>query len=135
MPIHLKLEVKSTRFHYLWLKYVTGFDVSKHCAKCLLGKYSKMIPFRQYYPGSVFERDLDEHEAPFMYLCGVTSVHDENLHVAMRYAPGQIIEYEDANIKVIAQDAERLPIEHVDLPLPKEFTTCRNFQFGYHYFP
>ncbi len=30
-------------FRYLWLKSVTGVDLSVHCAKCLLGEYDERI--------------------------------------------------------------------------------------------
>lgn len=135
-PMYLVVTIKRTRYLYLWLKYVTGFDISNHCATCLEGHYSKLLPYRRRLePGQRFEGLLNEHQAPYVYLCGVTPSYPENLHIPMRYKQGHTVEYEDANIVVKALHAERLSIEPVDLPLPSAFTTCRNFQFGYHAFP
>ena len=135
MSVNAHIEVKTGKYRYLWLKYVTGFDIREHCARCLIGKYSKMIKFRSQGPGAVFEGELNEHEAPYLYLCGVTGKWANNLHIAFQYCAWDKVEYEDDNIKVVLDHASRLPIEPVKgLSLPSAYTTCRNFQFGYHYF-
>lgn len=132
--MRIRVEVKSNRYLYLWIKYVIGFDIAKHCAKCLLGKYSKLIPYRSQTSGRVYEGVLNEHEAPYLYLCGVTPIHSENLHIAFQFSAGETIDYEDENIQVRITDAKRLPIPPTMKNFPLSFNTCRNFQFGYHYF-
>ncbi len=43
-PPSIRLKVKTGRYRYLWLKYVVGFDPRYHCARCLVGEYSQLIP-------------------------------------------------------------------------------------------
>ncbi len=31
------------KYRYLWLKYVQGIDLGVHCARCLVGAYSKAV--------------------------------------------------------------------------------------------
>ena len=86
------------------------------------------------------EADLDPEGAPYFYLCGVTPVYAENLHLPFRFCPGGRVVYEDANVCIQIEDAEQIDI----LPLPdavlnserygERFTTCRNFQFGWRAF-
>lgn len=133
------LETKTSNFMFLWLKYVIGFDERHHCAKCLLGRQSKIMmpwPKANRPAGFVREATLDEMECNAYYLCGVSSRgYADNLHVPFEASPGEIVEFEDDNIKVYIEGAARLPIKPVNLPhLGRAYTTCRNFQFGWHRF-
>jgi hypothetical protein len=135
MAIHIDLHVKTARYAYLWLKYVRGFDASQHCARCLIGTYSKRIPYRRPLAGARFAGALDEVQplsAPYLYMCGVTPRWAENLHVAFIRSPGSVVEVEDANIAVRITDACRILIDERAVPpgLPRAYATCRNFQFG-----
>lgn len=119
-------------FRYLWLKYVTGFDLSVHCAKCLVGEYSK----RRFTDGSLL---LDEFPAEYYYLCGVVMPYKwaDNLHLAFRYKEGGRIEYNDGHTRIDISNAEAIPIR--TLPSyslhPKgkfvTYNTCRNWRFAY----
>lgn len=134
--MHIQLLIKSNAYRILWLKYVTGFDVSKHCARCLIGKYSKLLPygFGRNIAGTVYEGELNEHEAPYLYLCGVTSRYACNLHVAFSHCPGEVVSFEDDNIRLTIHDAVQYQIREIPgLVMPREFTSCRNYQFGYAY--
>jgi hypothetical protein len=133
----IRVEVKTGRYRYLWLKAVVGFDARHHCAKCLAGPYEKIMPYGMIRAGEVFEGELDAAKAPYFYLCGVTSRYSENLHIAFRANDGGVIEFEDGNVCVMIEGAERVPVA----PIPpavieregwgKEYSTCRNFQFGW----
>ena len=100
----------SKNFKYLWLKYVTGFDLSVHCANCLIGNYSKKIPIKD---NTVL---LDEFEAKYYYLCGVSIPYkwEDNLHIAFRYKEGGCIQYNDGHTRVVISDAEAIKIKSLN---------------------
>jgi hypothetical protein len=141
--MHITLTVKSEAYRYLWLKSVQDFNPSVHCARCLVGTYAKLLPFRadrKIPAGLEAAADLDPTVAPYFYLCGVTSRYAENLHIAFAPEPDSTIRYEDAHIRVVITGARQVPI----LPLPqavidaqrltKPFASCRNYQFGWQMF-
>lgn len=109
------------------------FDPAKHCARCLLGGYSRHIPFGRVRAGSTYAGDLHERDAPYLYLCGVTPEWAENLHIAFEPAERERIEYEDANARVVIEGARRLNIPPLPVEMSPAFATCRNYQFGYQY--
>lgn len=135
----LRLEVKQDRiWRFLWAKYVTGFNPKQHCARCLAGKYSKLLRLPQtgYIGPILVDGNLDEHESPWIYLCGVTRKWEWNLHIAGRAQPGASVTYEDERISVRIHDFEQIPIVASQAPpAEKEFATCRNWQFGWCAFP
>ena len=124
------------RFSYLWLKYVNGFNLSVHCAKCLEGKYSRLFPFRKKVL-ELSEAALDEYQAKYMYLCGVTNEYSRNLHIAFEYAEGETLHYIDGKTIVVIENARQ--IEIIELSSyqaePKGkfaiYNTCRNWRFAY----
>lgn len=117
-----------TGFRYWWLKHVVGYDLSVHCARCLRGKYDRRIN-RQMATGEPIEL-----ASPLVYLCGVSPRWVTNFHAAAEHAPGRRFEVDTYNgFTVRFANARRIDIE--PLPegydgLPREFTTCRNFQFA-----
>jgi hypothetical protein len=117
------------------LKYVRGFDERYHCERCLKGRRSRRFHYdrRSTESGAHFDLALDEFDAPFVYLCGVASHYEENVHVALRSRPGASVFYEDARIRVEVKDGERLPIYPVETDKPYMFKRCRNYQFGLAY--
>jgi hypothetical protein len=134
----IRAEVKLEReIRFLWLKYVTGFDPRVHCARCLVGKYSKLFPFsRSYVEPQVIEGALVEHASPWIYLCGVTKKWEWNIHIAGQYEPGSHVSYEDERIRVEIVDFKQTPIDASKSPdATREFATCRNWQFGWMAFP
>ena len=64
------------RFRYFWIKYVRGFDPSRHCARCLIGEYSSLLAYRKHT--DLVRAVLDEHAAPLVYICGVTAKWEWN---------------------------------------------------------
>lgn len=126
-------------FPYFWVKYVHGVNLNVHCANCLKGPYSRRPGMR--YGQRPFVNHpyiLDESEAPFVYVCGVTGNWNNNLHIALRPDPhAEPFAVETHNGYVIGiEGATRVEIP--ELPrgyhdLPDAFTTCRNFQFAVAY--
>lgn len=128
--------IGSTRgFRHLWLKTVRGFNDKDHCAKCLLGEYSKL--FLTTMPtGEAIQLPFQQGET--VYFCGVAIPFNwsNNLHIAGTVKEGCKITLPLHNGSMIAIDG----IERIDI-LPdaalrlypersKAFLTCRNFQFG-----
>lgn len=138
-PGYPTIEVFSTNenFKYLWLKYVVGFDLSVHCAKCLKGAYSRH--FGQMSPRRLYGARLNEAPAHYYYLCGVTTPYrwKDNLHLVFRYKPGSQVTYDDGRTGIVIKDAERIEIQQLpEYPLEScgcrsEYHTCRNWRFAY----
>lgn len=133
----LRIFKTTERFGYLWLKYVTGFDLSHHCAKCLLGEYSDAFHFGEKNH-DVINYQLDEHPARYYYICGVTKPYNwkRNLHLAFEYAEGEYVEYKDDYTYILIENAKKIPI----IPLypymtehgaDRSYNTCRNWRFAY----
>lgn len=138
MSIVIKKLENNRNWMYLWGKYVTGVNLENHCAKSLLGNYSKKID-----KNKAFESDLklDEFNSNIFYLCGVSKPYkwNENFHLAIRYKEGNNIIINRNGLYLEIENAEELPIifnidecNH-DKKNKKEFATCRNWQFAYIY--
>ena len=119
-------------FKYLWLKNVTGIDLSVHCAKCLKGEYNNDISNKIK---TLSDLNL---ENGIYYLCGVSLpyVWHNNFHLAFEYSQGGTIDYCNNGIHIIIENAIALPIstEYIDWGNPKAnskaYNTCRNWQFA-----
>jgi hypothetical protein len=121
-------------WRYLWLKYVSGFQPSRHCAGCLVGPYSKAV--RIGMPTNT-PAQLDEAEDwRQLYLCGVASAGGwaANMHLAVVPAEGETAEVRASTGTLFRiTNARRLPIPGLAPRFdgrPLSFTTCRNWQFG-----
>lgn len=120
-------------FMYLWLKTVENVDLTKHCAKCLIGEYDKRIN------NTIKEKKeivLDPNKV--YYLCGVSKpfVWRNNFHLAFKNKIGSTIKYINNGIEIVIEDAEQLPInfDYIDknniFANNKAYCTCRNWQFA-----
>ncbi|MFE5089431.1 hypothetical protein [Streptomyces sp. NPDC056638] len=138
-PAHITIERGDRSYRYLWLKYVTGIDLSQHCARSLHGPYSPTVDPRH----SRAEVALTEHAAPICwYLCGVTtdpSRWAENPHLAFEPAPGETHTLTVQHLTVTLIGTR--PITgwgHHTIPATdpnarnKAYATCRNWQFAHH---
>lgn len=131
-------ELKVTgRFRYLWLKYITGVNLKVHCARSLLGVYSKKIsPSMKTIKKPII---LDENESEIFYLCGVTVPYrwENNFHLAFKRKLGETLHVERNGICITIENAVEIPItpDCIDPCDPnakkKEYATCRNWQFAY----
>ena len=127
-----RLQVLSS-FSYLWLKHVTGYDISQHCARCLLGEYDERISPQQPLTENLVLTD------GIYYLCGVAKPYNwyRNFHLAFMPKTGSVIDYSCNGISVLIQDAVAFEIsprfiDHSDVHAQtKAFYTCRNWQFAY----
>lgn len=134
----ISLFTTKENFRFLWLKYVAGFDLSVHCARCLVGTYSSHFSKHGKVKRLVGAR-LNEAPAQFYYLCGVTEPYrwKDNLHVAFRYKPGSVLQYDDGKTGIVIEDAERIEIRKLpDYHLEphgydRNYHTCRNWRFAY----
>lgn len=119
-------------FKYLWAKYVRGFRQQEHCARCLIGEFSKVVK-PTMGPG---EHALDAKPTgwDYFYLCGVTKSWHHNLHLACRRSPGALATVTAYNGAVFEiPDFEATPIQPTPVGfrgMNGYFTTCRNWQFG-----
>lgn len=137
MILHLQA---TETYRYLWLKSVTGVDLSQHCARSLKGPYCKGISARGGRTQSV-----ELHPTPGLiawYLCGVTQHpyrwHD-NPHLPLVPAPGAEGTIMLAGgMTVTYQDAHPVDFSEEDIPpdaehrLDRAYRTCRNWQFAHH---
>lgn len=121
-------------FRYLWLKRVTGVDLSVHCARCLKGQYMDNIS-----PRNPHTTDIKLVDSIY-YLCGVSLPYNwaKNFHIAFEYSEGSRIEYANNGISVVIENAVALPISesYIDQTdqhaWKKEYRTCRNWQFAHY---
>lgn len=126
-------ELKGT-YKILWLRYVSGVDLSNHCMKSLLGHNDRRVRgFMRKLP-----ENLKLEESRYYYLCGVDAnfVWEKNLHLAFTYSCGEVLEVDDQFIHCRILNARRLEISNrfIDWSLPqsrnKFFNTCRNWWFA-----
>ncbi|WP_316521237.1 hypothetical protein [Kitasatospora brasiliensis] len=134
----ITLLVGERRYRYLWLKYVTGIDLSRHCAVALHGRYSRHID--ETTREATVELDEFPHALAW-YLCGVTSSPyrwEDNPHLALELAPGhtQDLTVHDLTVHL---DGVR-PIDFTNAEVPADdphaadhaFRSCRNWQFAHY---
>ena len=129
MVIIRKLILKQ-RYRYVWLKYVHGFDLTQHCAKCLKGIYESRInkDILSYV-------DMELPVSPYYYFCTVYR-YETNIHLAFVQAEGETIVIENEHYSIIIENARQIHFDdsRIDETLPgaklKAFYTCRNWQFA-----
>lgn len=125
------------KFRYLWLKYINGIDLTNHCAKCLLGTYSKKISNTTVDANDLV---LDESEAVVYYLCGVSTPYNwnKNFHLAFKEKEGSSVKVDYNGIEIELENAERILFSKDDIDLldpnanKEVYATCRNWQFAHH---
>ncbi len=115
---------------------MTGFNLETHCAKSLLGVYSKKVNnYRDQYQGV----KLNEANATFYYLCGVTTPYrwDKNLHIAFEYSEGDRILRSWNGDEILISDAKEIIIKDLGeynlhpKGVDKVYNSCRNWRFAY----
>lgn len=125
-------EQQTAAFTFLWAKYVSGLNEAVHCARCLVGPYSKVVKLGIGTGEHILDTPFNAWD--YFYLCGVTRHWNTNLHLAARPSPGRVATVTSYNgVTFGIPDFEAIPIQ----PLPAgfrgydaKFTTCRNWQFG-----
>lgn len=129
------------RYRHLWCMIVEGFDDREHCLKCLKGRRVAEVTTTKN-GGS----DLVTVEAPegaYVYVCGVVYPFDwdSNFHLTLKAtgdSEGLIVENVSGDFLGV-RGAVEAPFtdeaaRRLYPGLDDSFLTCRNFQFGAHYF-
>lgn len=124
----------SAPFSYLWLKHVTGVNLTVHCAHCLLGEYDPRIKANLTEVSNITLPD-----APYHYLCGVSRpyVWSRNFHLAFREKEGSRLTVQRNGIHIEIGNAEEVTFSQDDIDpgdphaKSKAYFTCRNWQFAY----
>lgn len=128
--------IVENNFMYIWLKSVEDVDLTKHCAKCLIGEYNESINKHTRVNNNI---QLDNEK--IYYLCGVSKpyVWDNNFHLAFRKKEGNILNIARKGISIEIEDAEEITFSKDDIDeqlkesTNKQFNTCRNWQFANKY--
>ena len=148
--IKVKHNFDSSKFKWLWSKYVSGGNDQKHCTNCLKGKYSKKFSkhnenFNQETT-MVFD-EVEEESYKAIYICGVINKgyykkanYPHNVHLAIipREGCNDVYEFEGWKVEIENGfvdriiDIEELPSEYKDLG--DEYITCRIFRWMIGYF-
>jgi hypothetical protein len=127
-----------TGFKYFWGKKVTAFNDKYHCAKSLVGEYSKVINNKMKCNEYIeVEKELT-NEGDIFYICGVSTpyIWKNNFHLALLIKEGEKCLKEMYNGDVIEVIGAKeiyfdYKIAYSNYSYKgKAFTTCRNFQFG-----
>jgi hypothetical protein len=122
-------------WRFLWMKRVTGFDASRHCARCLLGEYVEAVGLDM--PVSTLI-DVPAEPGDVFYWCGVATPyrwkHNAHLALAARDGGGAVLHCYNGDVLVVT-GAEQIPFDDKAARAlfperSKAFLTCRNFQFG-----
>lgn len=132
MQPSIKIIQKNAKFRYFWMKYITWFDLNQHCARWLIGTYSKKLNYLY------MDIDLDEADAEYYYICWVSLpfVHEKNFHLAFIYKEWTSIDIDENWVRCVIENAERITIEKKDIYFHRKwhipaYNTCRNWQFAY----
>ena len=123
------------QWSFIWLMYVNGIDLEKHCKPCLKGFTSKRIGKWTKHERNV---QLDESEAKYYYLCGGSYPYkwENNFHLAWKESPGKSFEYSFNGITIKIMNGERIEFSQDDIEKgqkyasKEEYFTCRNWQFA-----
>lgn len=148
--IKIKHNLDSSKFKWLWSKYVTDGNDEKHCTNSLKGKYSKNFSKHNENFNEettmVFDEQADgTYKA--IYICGVINRgytqkknYPHNVHAAIipRAGVKDVWEFEGWRIEVENGFFDKIP-EIEELPekyknLPDEYVTCRIFRWAIGFF-
>jgi hypothetical protein len=77
---------------FIWLMYVNGLNLEKHCKPCLKGYTSKKVGVWTRHDHNVH---LDEGKAKYYYLCGGSKPYrwEDNFHLAWKEKVDESFEY------------------------------------------
>ncbi len=123
------------QWSFIWLMYVNGIDLEKHCKPCLMGFTSKKIGKWTKHERNV---PLDESKAKYYYLCGGSYPYKwvNNFHLAWKEKAGSSFEYSFNGITIKIKNGEKIEFSEEDIEegqkhaSKEEYFTCRNWQFA-----
>lgn len=146
--IKVKHNFDSSKFKWLWSKYVIDGNDKKHCTNCLKGKYSKKFSKHNenFNNDNIIVFD-EENNFKAIYICGVRNKgysqkknYPHNIHAAIIPKEGakDTWEFEGWRLEVENGVFSHIPsIEELPLKyrsLPDEFITCRIYRWAIGYF-
>lgn len=133
----LTLEIKK-KCSFFWLRGIRSARIDTCCAKCFSGiKFNEVYQKTLYKSSAVVNVDIKpDSTVKAYYLCGLSRgfKYDDNTHVAFVPCPGQNIELENENIKLLITDAREIHFQSYKPNPVGEYTyeqrTCRNWIFA-----
>lgn len=151
------------RYRHLWAMVVTGFDDREHCLKCLKGTRVKEVTVMARGGSDFVEVDVPEGAFLYLCGVVYPFDWSSNFHLVLRRAPEVVPDLVDVddpywqvrtlppsgpiggfiencfgdmmgfrNAEMVEFDDQKAKALYPNLG--PEFLTCRNFQFGAHYF-
>jgi hypothetical protein len=144
--VEIRHNLDGNMFVWLWMKYVTDINDTKHCTNSLYGPYSKKMS--RHNPNLISDGFVICDEKPVgsysaLYICGVSQKgyrkkenYSHNLHVPILPALGEVSNFSFENWRITVRNGLVLSIPTQDqIPdqyrnLPAEFTTCRIFRWA-----
>ena len=145
-------------FLWLWAKYVSSYDLTKHCTACLKSlaiptPQGRRSPYSQLFSKAsnpsmkqTSRLEMDENgeaHSAAIYLCGVSAAgyaqkknYPHNFHAAVIPAPGRTdtCKFEDWTLSVENGLFTRIPSQDELAPahrqLPEAYVTCRIFRWA-----
>ncbi|WP_404987899.1 hypothetical protein [Clostridium culturomicium] len=144
--IKIKHNLDSSKFKWLWCKYVTDINDKKHCTASLKGKYGKK--FSKHNPNFNKETTIVFDEQPeesfkAIYICGVVSQgysskknypHNVDLAIVPKQGARCLYQFENWQLEIengmisLIPGIEELPKKYQNLP--EEYVTCRIFRWA-----
>lgn len=148
--IKIKHNLDSSKYKWLWAKYVAEGNDEKHCTNCLRGKYSKKFSKHNQNFNNQENIEFDEEKEntyKAIYICGVINKgyaqkknYPHNLHLAIVPKEGhnEVFTFEDVRIEITNGMISYIPLIE-ELPqkyqsLPECYTTCRIYRWAIGFF-
>lgn len=141
-PPSVFVQATAAIWRHLFIKYVHGFDQRASCGKCLLGVYSRLVPFNPHQRPlpARFQASgiLDEAPAPFIVVAGVhIDGHAGNVVAAFHVEPEGESVQELPGLTIHTTGMVRF--DFGDVPgseaVHAAYRECPNWRMGWHAFP
>lgn len=135
----MHLEIKNP-CEFFWLRRIEAVDISQCCMKCFPGVSDKRVFAASKSAPTTIELEIDENMSlvpPLAYyLCGLAKnwEYAKNTHVAFNPSPGDKVEIENDQIKLLITDAKEIRFQNYKPNPAGNYTqrqrTCRNWIFA-----
>lgn len=137
MQMHLEIKEPC---EFFWLRRIDDVDISQCCMKCFPGESDKRVFAASKSAPTTIDLEIEEPNSLFKpiayYLCGLAKgwAYSKNTHVAFNPSPGDKVEVETDQIKLIITDAKEIHFQDYKPNPVGIFTqrqrTCRNWIFA-----
>ena len=137
--MRMHLEIKEP-CEFFWLRRIDDVDITQCCMKCFPGESDKRVFAASKSAPTTIDLEIEEPNSLFRpiayYLCGLAKgwAYAKNTHVAFNPSPGDKVEVETDQIKLIITDAKEIHFQDYK-PNPAGIFTqrqraCRNWIFA-----